>query len=439
MSSNAFGETFRITTFGESHGAAVGVVIDGVQPGVYFDVKEIQSQLERRRPGRTAYSSWRKEMDRVAVISGTFEGKTTGAPVCLMVYNRDVDSSPYEDIKDLFRPGTGDFTWHHKYGIRDWRGGGRLSGRETVGRVAAGAFAMTQLRKAGIEVFGFVREIGRVEIKKFRRERIEDDPLFCPDAAASKRMRKKIEDTREKGDSLGGIVEVHAEGVPVGLGDPVFLKLDARIAQALMSIGAVKGVEIGDGFALAGMKGSTANDQMGDKGFKSNMTGGILGGISNGETIVARIAVKPTPSVRKTQMTMDTRGRRRIISVKGRHDPCIAPRIVPVAEAMVAIVLLDALMRQLAVSRADNDIESMRVLIDGCDEVILETILRRLAVAERIGAFKKAGKRKTKDAAREKEVLKRINDLAGEMELPRKRVAKIFKEIIAMSRDVQKP
>ncbi len=438
MSSNTFGEAFRITTFGESHGAAVGVVIDGVRPRVEFDVKEIQRQLDRRRPGATAYSSWRKEMDRVAVISGVFEGRTTGAPICLMVYNRDVDSSPYEDIKDLFRPGHGDFTWHRKYGIRDWRGGGRLSGRETVGRVAAGAFAGTELSKGGIEVYGFVREIGGVEIKKFSRDRIDRDPLYCPDAAASLRMLKKIDDAVKKKDSLGGIVEVHARGVPAGLGDPVFLKLDARIAAALMSIGSVKGVEIGDGFAMARLKGSKSNDPITPKGFAANRAGGILGGISNGETIVARIAVKPTPSIGREQKTIDTSGRKKKIAVRGRHDACIAPRIVPVAEAMVSIVLLDALMRQLAIAEAAKDLNSLRTIIDGCDEIIVETIGRRLALAKEVGVLKKEKKVALKNAAREKEVMARVGELSSELGLPKKQVAKLFKEIIAMSRDAQK-
>jgi len=438
MSSNTFGETFRVTTFGESHGAAIGCVIDGVRPGLSFDVKEIQRELDRRRPGRTALASWRQEMDRVAVLSGVFEEKTTGAPICLMIYNRDVDSSPYEDIKDLFRPGTGDYTWHRKYGIRDWRGGGRLSGRETAARVAAGAFAKTQLRLAGIRIYGYVSEIGGIEIKKVVREHIEDDPLYCPDGAASKKMQKKIEDAMADGDSLGGIVEVRAEGVPPGLGDPLFNKLDARLAQALMSIGAVKGVEIGDGFALARMRASKANDQMTRKGFSSNHCGGILGGISTGETIAARIALKPTPSIRKTQRTVDTRGRKRIITVGGRHDPCIAPRVVPVAEAMTAIVLLDALLRQLAVSGAEQDIESMRYLVDGCDDLILETFLRRLTFARRIGELKKAGKLPVKDAGREKEVMARVDQVAQELELPRKPVAAVFKEIVAVCRDAQK-
>jgi chorismate synthase len=438
MSSNTFGETFKITTFGESHGAAIGVVIDGVRPGLQFNVKEIEREMERRRPARTPYASWRKEMDRVAVLSGVFEGKTTGAPICLMIYNRDVDSSPYEDIKDLFRPSTGDYTWHKKYGIRDWRGGGRLSGRETAARVAAGAFAKSQLRYLGIEIFGFVRELGGVGIKKVARERIEDDPLFCPDPAASRKMQKKLEAAMAAGDSLGGVVEVQAVGVPAGLGDPVFRKLDAMLAQGLMSIGGVKGVEIGDGFALAGMKGSKANDQMNEKGFVTNRSGGIQGGISNGETIVARLAVKPTPSIRKTQRTVDTSGRKRIIAIRGRHDPCIAPRVVPVAEAMTAIVLLDALLRQLAVSNAEQDVESLRFLIDGCDDLIVESLARRMALARRIGELKKEKKLAVRDAGREKEVLARTAGVAEELELPRKDVARLFKEIMAMSKAAQK-
>jgi chorismate synthase len=438
MSSNTFGDVFRITTFGESHGAAVGVVLDGVRPGVDFDVGEIQRQLDRRRPGQGPYASRRGEMDRVAVVSGVFEGRTTGAPICLMVHNRDADSGPYEDIKDLFRPGTGDFTWAMKYGIRDWRGGGRLSGRETVGRVAAGAFAMTQLRKAGIEIFGFVREIGGIGIKKFLRPTIEEDPLRCPDPAASKKMQGKLEKAMRKGESLGGVVEVHAEGVPPGLGDPVFSKLDGELALGLMSIGGVKGVEIGDGFALARMTGSRSNDPLTPGGFASNRCGGILGGISNGETIVARLAVKPTPSIAKKQRTIDLRGMPRTISVGGRHDPCIAPRVVPVAEAMVAIVLLDALLKQLAICGAGMDLDGLRALVDGCDDLILKTVLKRLTIARRIGGFKGRCGLPVRDARREKEVMKRIGKVAAEMGLPRKGAAGIFREIIALCRAAQR-
>jgi len=323
---NTFGRNFKVTTFGESHGPAVGTVIDGCPARLALSVSDIQPQLDRRRPGTSPLASGRNETDTVEILSGVFEGKTTGTPIALLVRNRDMRSEDYAEIRDKFRPGHADFTYEEKYGIRDYRGGGRSSGRETVGRVAAGAVAQKYLAAQGIAISGRIVSVHN----KISPQEIEQEILAAKAA----------------GDSVGGIAEIVATGCPVGLGDPVFGKLDAEIAGAMMGIGAVKGVEIGDGFAVAGRFGSENNDQMTATGFLSNHSGGILGGISSGQDIVVRIAVKPTASIAKVQKTRDIHGNKVEISVTGRHDPCIVPRIIPVAEAMLALVLIDALLEQ---------------------------------------------------------------------------------------------
>jgi chorismate synthase len=323
---NMFGKNFRVTTFGESHGKALGCVIDGCPAGIALSEADIQPLLDRRKPGTSPLTSPRKESDRVEILSGVFEGKTTGTPIAMMVRNENEPSKDYESLREVFRPGHADFTYQTKFGIRDHRGGGRSSGRETIGRVAAGALALKFLDGKGIVIAGKIVSVhGRT------------DPTA---------IEHEILAAKEAGDSVGGIVEITAKGCPTGLGDPVFGKLDAGIAAAMMGIGAVKGVEIGDGFAAAGKYGSHNNDAMTKDGFASNHAGGILGGISSGQDIVVRIAVKPTPSIAKTQQTRSVNGNAVEISVGGRHDPCIAPRIVPVAEAMLALVLMDAVLEQ---------------------------------------------------------------------------------------------
>ncbi len=352
MSGNVFGKEFQIMTFGESHGKAVGVVIDGIKPGLPISENEIQRELDRRKPGQSAVTTARMEEDKIEILSGIFNGRTTGAPICMLVFNKGMDSSKYEKIKDLFRPGQADYTYLKKFGIRDYRGGGRSSGRETVARVAAGAIAKKILAKKGIKVIAYSKEIAGIKAKRFDEKEIERNAVRCSDKAAAQRMEKAILAAKAKGNSVGGIVEIIASGVPAGLGEPVFGKLDAEIAKALMGIGAVKGVEFGAGFSAARMTGKQCNDEMyASKGkilFKSNNAGGILGGISTGQDIIARIAVKPTSSIALPQKTVDTKGRNATIKVEGMHDPCICPRIVPVAEAMVALVLADALTLQEA-------------------------------------------------------------------------------------------
>ena len=351
MGGNSFGNLFRITTWGESHGKALGVVIDGCPPGIELSEEEIQKEMDRRRPGQGLGTSLRQEKDRVEILSGLFEGRTTGTPISLLVRNEDVDSTPYEEIKDVFRPGHADFTYQAKYGIRDYRGGGRASARETVGRVAAGVIAKKILRQEKINILAYTLELGGIRATKIDLDEIERNGLSCPDPDAALAMEKKIEEVKLQGDTLGGIVEILIRGCPSGLGEPVFDKLEADLAKALMSIGAIKGMEVGAGFRVARMLGSECNDPLGPGGFEKNDAGGILGGISNGSDILMRVAVKPIPSIRLEQRTIDSSRRPAGLQIKGRHDVSAIPRINSVCEAMVAIVLVDHLLRQKAIER----------------------------------------------------------------------------------------
>jgi chorismate synthase len=348
MSGNVLGKRIQIMTFGESRGAALGVVIDGLPPGLEISAERIQTELDRRRPGRHPLVSQRDEADRVEIVSGAFRGKSTGAPICLLIRNDCRDASGYEELDGIYRPGHADFSYEQKYGCHDFRGGGRASGRETVARVAAGAVVRRLLEREGIRVIAYVRQIGRVKARSVDLNEIDNNPVCCPDRKAAGKMEKEILDARAAGDSVGGIVEVLGLNVPAGLGEPVFDKLDADLAKAVMSIGGVKAVEIGAGFEVAGMKGSRANDPFtmaGDKIVtKTNHAGGILGGISTGMPIVLRAAIKPTPSIAQEQTTLDDSGKKRRIRIKGRHDPCICLRVVPVMEAMVALTLADHLV-----------------------------------------------------------------------------------------------
>ncbi len=354
MSGNTFGTLFRITTWGESHGPAIGVVIDGCPSGIPLEEADIQKELNRRRPGQSDITTQRKEEDTAEILSGVFSGKTTGAPISILVWNKDVDSSKYENLRNIPRPGHADLTYELKYGFRDWRGGGRSSARETIGRVAAGAVAKKILALHDIEILGHVVELGGIRAKAASteeiRENTEKNPVRCADPVAAVEMEALIHAARSEGESLGGIVEIISTGVPAGVGEPVFDKLSAGLAKALMSIGAVKGVEIGAGFDSTRMKGSQMNDAIAIRAEKiitlTNNAGGILGGISNGEPLVLRIAVKPTPSISQEQSTVDMSKMKDIkIKIRGRHDPSIPPRIVPVAESMVALVLVDMMMR----------------------------------------------------------------------------------------------
>jgi chorismate synthase len=357
MGGNSFGTLFRIITWGESHGEALGVVIDGCPPRIDLSNEDIQKELDRRKPGKGKGSSPRKESDRVEILSGIFEGKTTGTPISLLIRNEDVDSSSYEEWKEVFRPGHADFTYQAKYGIRDYRGGGRASARETIGRVAAGAVAKKILRKEKVEIIAYTLELGGIRAGKIDYKEIERNILRCPDRKAAAAMGMKIEETKARGDTLGGIVEILVRGCPPGLGEPVFDKLEADLAKAVMSIGAVRGVEIGAGFGVTRMLGSQSNDPLGPEGFKKNDAGGILGGISNGADIVLRAAVKPIPSISLEQRTVNQVMRPVSLRIKGRHDISAIPRINPVCEAMVAIVLVDHWLRQKALGPSSYKVD----------------------------------------------------------------------------------
>jgi chorismate synthase len=342
---STFGRIFKLTTWGESHGPALGVVIEGCPAGIPLDVTDIQYELDRRRVGQSAVTTPRGETDRAELLSGVFEGITTGAPISLITYNKDADSSKYDNLRDVFRPGHADYTYWAKYGHRDHRGGGRSSARETWGRVAAGAIARKILATAGVEIYGFTRQIGDIAIETVDRDVIEQNIVRAADLAAAEKMIAAIAEAKVNKDSLGGIIEVRATNVPVGLGEPTMDKLDALIAQAMLSIPAVKGVELGDGFDVIRATGSQNNDSFyvdnGRVRTRTNTAGGTLGGISSGEDIIVRIVVKPTSSVAREQQTVDKNMNPRTILVEGRHDPSVAPRAVPVAEAMLAIVLAD--------------------------------------------------------------------------------------------------
>jgi chorismate synthase len=348
MPGNTFGHSYRITTFGESHGGAVGVVIDGVTPGVEISVEEVQKQLDRRKPGQSDITTSRKEPDIVNILSGVFQGQTTGTPVLMILYNKDADPSAYDDIRQLFRPGHADYTYLRKYGIRDWRGSGRASGRETAGRVAAGALARKLLAARGVSILAYTLRAGGISCETFDPDVIENNPMRACDNAAAEKMMAKATALKEQEDSMGGVVECRIAGVTAGLGEPVFDKLDAALGHAMLSVGSIKGIEFGAGFKVAEMTGSEHNDQMSSAGFMTNNAGGIVGGISTGEEIVFRVAVKPTSSIARPQKTVDLEGNERVIRTEGRHDACICPRIVPVVEAMACLVLEDHFKRQAA-------------------------------------------------------------------------------------------
>ncbi|MCP3964923.1 MAG: chorismate synthase [Lentisphaerae bacterium] len=348
MSGSSIGKIFKVTTFGESHGAAVGVIVDGVTPGVSLSEEDVQKELDRRKPGQSSVTTQRKESDTVHFMSGVFEGKTTGTPLMMIIYNADQRSNDYDNIKDLFRPGHADFTYLQKYGIRDYRGSGRASGRETAGRVAAGAIARKILKAKGIDITAYTLQIGSIKCKDYQPGSIDKNPVRACDPQIAPEMVKLIEKHAAELNSTGGIVECRINGVPAGIGEPVFDKLDADLAKAIVSLGGVKGIEFGAGFAAVEMVGSEHNDEMTPDGFATNNAGGIIGGISTGNEIIFRAAIKPTSSISRQQQTVTILNKKVICETHGRHDPCLCPRIVPVVEAMCAITILDMLKQQAA-------------------------------------------------------------------------------------------
>lgn len=358
MAGSTFGNIFKITTWGESHGKGIGVVIDGCPSGLALSAEDIQTYLNRRKPGQSRYSTPRKEEDTVEILSGVFEGKTTGTPISLLVFNQNQKSTDYSDIANYYRPGHADYTFDEKYGFRDYRGGGRSSGRETIGRVAAGAVAAKILKQLGIKLLTYTKSIHSIEITTFDKCEIFNNPLYMPDAAAAKTAQDYLEECMKHQDSAGGIIECIIDGVPAGIGDPVFNKLDANLAKAILSIGAVKGFEIGDGFTAADSNGSTNNDSFyitdnNTVSKSTNHSGGVLGGMSDGSSIVFRAAIKPTPSIATYQNTVNKSGENISISIQGRHDPIIVPRAVVVVEAMAALTILDSMLLNMS-ARLEN-------------------------------------------------------------------------------------
>ena len=356
MSGNSFGKSFVVTTFGESHGVALGCVVDGCPPGMELSEADIQVDLDRRRPGRNKHTTQRNEPDQVKILSGVFEGRTTGTPIGLLIQNTDQRSKDYGDIKDKFRPGHADYTYQQKYGIRDYRGGGRSSARETAMRVAAGAIARKYLRqRAGVDITGFVSQLGPIVLEAKDLSIVDDNPFFCADPTKLEELDRFMTELRDAGDSIGAKISVLASGLPAGLGEPVFDKLEADLAHGLMSINAVKGVEVGAGFSAVSQRGSEHRDEMSADGFSKNDAGGTLGGISSGQDLLTSIALKPTSSIAKAGKTIDKSGAETEIVTHGRHDPCVGLRATPIAEAMVALVLMDHFLRH----RAQNaDVQS---------------------------------------------------------------------------------
>jgi chorismate synthase len=352
--SSSIGRLFVVTTFGESHGPAVGVVVDGMPPGIAVEESGIQRELDRRRPGQSALTTQRQESDRVEILSGVFEGVSLGTPIAMLVRNTDARSKDYEALREVFRPGHADYATQQKYGVRDHRGGGRASGRETVGRVAAGALAKAALATVGVRIVGGTIQVRDVRAMRRDWDEVENNPVRCPDAQAAPKMVAVIEAARDQRDSVGGVVEVQATGVPAGWGDPTMSKLDAALGAAMLSIPATKGVEIGGGFGMSELTGSQTNDVFDGTRFLTNFAGGIAGGISNGADVVVRVAVRPATSIGKPQTAATLEGGTTTVQIEGRHDPCICPRVVPVAESMMAITLMDAWSRQRALRGRDK-------------------------------------------------------------------------------------
>ncbi len=361
MSGNSIGKLFTVTSFGESHGSAMGCIVDGCPPGMTLTAEDLQKDLDRRRPGTSRHTTQRKEPDQVQILSGVFEGKTTGCPIGLIIYNQDQRSKDYSSVMDRFRPGHADYTYTQKYGHRDYRGGGRSSARETAMRVAAGAIAKRYLaERYGIAIRGYLAQLGPIKIEKLEWDQVEQNPFFCPDSDKVPEMEAYMDELRKEGNSVGARINVVATGVPPGLGEPVFDRLDADIAQALMCINAAKAVEIGAGFDCVEQKGTEHRDEMAPDGFLSNHAGGILGGISSGQHILASMALKPTSSLRIPGRTIDVKGNATEVITEGRHDPCVGIRATPIAEAMLAIVLMDHMLRH----RAQNmDVKSATPVI----------------------------------------------------------------------------
>jgi len=433
MRSSRWNSFIGITTFGESHGPAMGVVLEDIKPGIMFPIKQIQQELDKRKPGSGKYSSQRKEDDKIQIISGVMNGVTTGSPICLLIYNHDPVSKDYEAIKDIFRPGHADYAYFKKFKIYDYRGGGRASGRETISRVAASGIINNIIDPIKINIYP-------VQIGKFKVSEIDlsfTNELFWPDRNSFTEVIKYLDHLKEEGNSAGGIVECSITDIPAGLGDPVFEKLDANIAKAIISIGSVKGIEFGDGFNLAGKTGACANDQISSDGFLSNNSGGILGGISSGQNINFRFAVKPTPSIKMLQSTVNSKNENVSLKLEGRFDTIIIPRILPVAKAMIKLVLADAVSFQRLIQGKTLELNDYREAIDKIDEDIMIALARRMKIAELIGKYKQKNKLAVSDIIREKEMLEKFRLNAESLGLDPQFISRIWKNIISEAKKIQ--
>jgi len=433
MRGNFFDSFIGITGFGESHGKAVGVILEDIKPNIIFPLKKIQAYLDERRPGKSIISSARKEADRIEVLSGVFENKTTGLPICLLIWNTDAKSSDYENLKNIFRPGHADFGYFSKFKIYDYRGGGRASGRETIARVAASGLADTLLKNINIK-FDTIR-IG--DFVSSGTDLNFENNLQWHDQNTYHNLENYLLKIKENEDSVGGIIKIEIKNVPAGLGDPVFEKLDANLAKAVLSIGSIKGIEFGSGFEFGKLTGSLANDQMNETGFMSNKSGGILGGISNGNKIEFQIVVKPTPSIGIEQKTIDADNNEHSIITNGRHDVCIIPRIIPVVKAMIKLVLADAIQYQNLIESKETTLENLRESIDKIDEDILLALRRRKEIVKQVAAHKKQYDKNIQDSNREKLIFEKLSQKAELLNIDKNLVKNLWQEIINSSKDDQ--
>ncbi|MCF7858347.1 MAG: chorismate synthase [Candidatus Cloacimonetes bacterium] len=430
MKANSLEKYYGITAFGESHGKAIGVVIEDVKANQEFPLKEIQNALNERKPGSGKFTSPRKEDDRVEVISGVYNGKTTGMPICLLVYNKDARQQDYKHLQNLFRPGHSDFSYYKKFKIFDHRGGGRSSGRETISRVAASGMVQNILK--GIKIDIYTVKIGKFETINYSNR--YKNELYWPNEESYNDLVTYLEEIKRSGDSIGGVVEVMIKDLPAGLGDPVFEKLDANLAKAILSIGGVKGIEFGNGFDFAALKGSQGNDQISKTGFITNHNGGIIGGISTGNDLVFRFVVKPTPSISMKQNTVTKENEEIKFKTKGRHDTCIIPRIIPVAKAMIHLVMSDAISHQKLISDDKIDLADYREAIDKIDEDILIGLYRRMEISSLIGKFKQQNKLPIEDENREQELLKKLKLKASSFKIDESFIEEIWVKIISESK-----
>ena len=434
MKANSFGKYFGIATFGESHGKAIGVLLQDVLPGIKFPYEEIKIAFSRRKTSSNPYSSQRKEADNFEVLSGVLNGVTTGMPICIIIYNKDHNSNDYENVKNIFRPSHADFSYYKKFKIYDYRGGGRASGRETIARVVAGELVDKLLED--IKIYAYPIKIGEIEAKEINLD--FKNELNWYDKKTYPTLIKYLDNIKGEKDSVGGIVEVVIKNIPAGLGDPVFEKLDANLAKAVLSIGAIKGIEFGKGFELANMQGSGANDQINNSGFLSNNAGGIVGGISTGQDIVLRFVIKPTSSIGKQQKTVDIQNNEKVIKIKGRHDICIVPRILQVAVSMIKLTLADAISYQKLLSSQERKLNDYREAFDKIDEDILIAIGRRNLLARDIGLLKKRENLEIFDIKREEKVIVELVEKGKEWGLKAETIMRVWKTLLNESKDIQK-